>query len=144
MSLDFADVPQQGGGWFKPVDHQDDVAILIAVKAFDRQRPTPNGPKDSVLADITTFATEADLDAGNGVEVKGQRIEQIVLARDLEALVGKATIVTVTQVPSKKPGAHPAWVWRQASADVKGKVVAYATAREEQRKAAIDAAPSFE
>lgn len=144
MTLAFEDVPQQGGGWFKPAEHNEDVAILIEVKSFDHQRPTPNGPKDSVLADITTFATQADLDSGNGVEVKGQRIEQTVLARDLESLVGKATIVTVTQVPAKKPGAHPAWVWRQASAEAKAKVVEYATAREAERKAALEAVPSFD
>lgn len=139
------DIPQQGGGWFKPAEHTDDVAILIEVTSFDRQRPTPNGPKDSVLCDFTHFATEADLDALTPSSiVKGQRVEQTVLARDLSDLVGAATIVTVTQIPAKKPGQHPAWVWRTTSLDVKGKVVAYGEKREAEVAAALDAAPDFE
>lgn len=144
MSLDFEDIPQGGGGWFKPAEHNTAVAILVEVKQFDRQRPTPNGPKDSVLTDITVFTTQADLDAlAPSHELKGTRVEQTVLARDLEPLVGKATIVTVTQIESKKAGQRPAWVWRATSADVKAKVKDFATKREAALKAALDAVPDF-
>ncbi|ATW61310.1 hypothetical protein SEA_ALSABER_35 [Streptomyces phage Alsaber] len=144
MALNFMDIPTQGGGWFKPKDNVDAVAILIEVKQFDRQRPTPNGPKDSVLADVSVFKTQADLDAGRPEIAKGQRIEQTVLARDLEAIVGGATIVTLAQIPAKKPGAYPAWVWRQAERAAQQKVIEYATKREAEVNAALDAAPDFD
>jgi hypothetical protein len=67
-----------------------------------------------------------------------------VLARDLEAIVGGATIVTLDQIPAKKPGAYPAWVWRQADGAVKAKIVAYATKREAEVQAAMDAVPDFD
>lgn len=138
-SLNFKDVPQQGGGWFKPADHKDAEAILVEVHSFDRQRPTPNGPKDSALVDITTFEK---LD-GEPAVIKGTRIEQTVLARDLETLVGAATIVTVDSVAAKKVGQHPAWVWRQVDAKARAAVIAYATKREADAQAALAAAPDF-
>jgi hypothetical protein len=142
--LNFKDIPQQGGGWFKPAEHKDAAAILIEVTAFDRQRPTPNGPKDSALCDLSIFPTEAELASGEPLVIKGTRVEQTVLARDLADLVGSATIVTVVQVPSKKAGAHPAWVWRPTSLDVKNQVIAYAQKREAEVQAALDAVPSFD
>lgn len=145
MSLNFADVPQGGGGWLKPAEHLDALALLIEVKSFDHQRPTPNGPKDSALVDVTIFNTEADLDAGTpSFEAKGTRIEQTVLARDLAGLVGNATIVKLAQTEAKKPGQRPAWVWRQVPGDVKQKVIKYATDREAAIQAALDSAPSFD
>jgi hypothetical protein len=145
MSLNFADVPQSGGGWFKPADHKDAVALLIEVKAFDRQRPTPNGPKDSALVDVTVFNTQADIDAGAPSHLQpGCRIEQTILARDLASLVGSATIVKLEQVESKKAGQRPAWVYRPTTAEAKQGVIAYATKREAEIQAALDSAPDFD
>ncbi|MEU2854119.1 hypothetical protein [Streptomyces syringium] len=139
------DVPTQSGGWFKPKEASSAVAILLEVKSYDRQRPTPNGPKDSVLADISIFHSADHLDAGRPEVFRGQRIEQTVLARDLETVVGGAVLVTVAQVPPTKPGAHPAWVWRQVSDPlVVQKVVAYADQRDAALQAAVAAAPSFD
>lgn len=141
MALDIQDVPTTSGGWFKPKDHADAVAILIEVKSFEQQRPTPNGPKDSALVDLTIFASEAELE-GEPTVTKGCRIEQTVLAKDLASLVGKATIVKLGQHQGKSP--NPAWVWRQVDASVKAKVVAYAERREAELQAAVAAAPSFD
>lgn len=145
MALNLIDIPVQGGGWFKPKDNVDSVAILIEVHSFDRQRPTPNGPKDSVLADVTVFKDAASLAAGTPEVAKGQRIEQTILARDLETIVGGATIVKLDQVPPKKPGAHPAWVWRPlADAGVRKAVIDYAGKRDEAAEAAVADAPDFD
>ncbi|MFE9924248.1 hypothetical protein ACFYQA_22500 [Streptomyces sp. NPDC005774] len=145
MALNLIDIPVQGGGWFKPKDNLNAVAILIEVHSFDRQRPTPNGPKDSILADVTVFQDAASLAAGTPQVTKGQRIEQTILARDLETIVGGATIVTLDQVPPKKPGAHPAWVWRPLNdADARTKVIAYANDREAKAEAAVADAPDFD
>ncbi|MFF8845483.1 hypothetical protein ACF08N_22615 [Streptomyces sp. NPDC015127] len=145
MALNLIDIPVQGGGWFKPKDNVNAVAILLEVHSFERQRPTPNGPKDSVLADVTVFQDAASLAAGTPQVTKGQRIEQTILARDLETIVGGATIVQLTQVPPKKPGAHPAWVWRPITdAAVRTAVVEYANKREAEAEAAVADAPDFD
>lgn len=145
MALNLIEIPVQGGGWFKPKDNIDATAILIEVHSYDRQRPTPNGPKDSVLADVTVFQDVASLKAGTPQVAKGQRIEQTILARDLETIVGGATIVSLAQVPPKKPGAHPAWVWRPVNdAAVRTAVVEYAGKRDQEVEAAMDAVPDFD
>ncbi|MGW3658583.1 hypothetical protein ACWD6R_24090 [Streptomyces sp. NPDC005151] len=145
MALNLIDIPVQGGGWFKPKDNVNAVAILIEVHSYDRQRPTPNGPKDSALADITVFQDAASLTAGSPQATKGQRIEQTILARDLETIVGGATIVTLAQVPPKKPGADPAWVWRPLTdAAARTAVIEYANKREAEAEAAVADVPDFD
>lgn len=144
MAFEVRSIPQQNGGWFKPVDHQNDIAILVEIKALDRQRPTDHGPKDSALCDLTFFKTQQALDAGKPDEVvTGCRIEQSVLARDLFALdVGDATISSLSQVPSKK-GLNPSWVWRPVPAAVQAKVVEYGVAREAALEAELEDVPDF-
>jgi hypothetical protein len=145
VALNLIDIPVQGGGWFKPKDNLSAPAILLEVHSFERQRPTPNGPKDSVLADVTVFQDGGALQAGTPQVTKGQRIEQTILARDLETIVGGATIVRLEQVPPKKPGAHPAWVWRPVTdAGVRNAVVAYAEEREKAAEEAVADAPDFD
>lgn len=145
MSLTFVDVPTMGGGWFKPSDHEDAAAFLIEVKRFERQRPTSYGPKDSAVCDITVFSSPAELEAGTpSEELKGTRVENTLLARDLADLVGNATITVLAQTKPSKPGQKPGWVWRPVTKAVRDKVVAYATKREAEVQAAIEAAPSFE
>jgi hypothetical protein len=145
VALNLIDIPVQGGGWFKPADHKDATAFLIEVHQFERQRPTPNGPKDSILADVTVFKDGGALQAGTPEVTKGQRIEQTILARDLETIVGGATIVKLEQIPAKKPGAYPAWVWRPVTdASVRNAVIAYAEKREAKAEAAVADAPDFD
>lgn len=139
------DIPQNNGGWFKPADHAEAVAILIEVKAYEAQRPTPNGPKDSALVDVTVFATQEAIDAGEPTTVQqGCRIEQTVLARDLAGLVGDETIVKLDQSKPTKPGAKPAWVYRQPDPKARAGVVAYYEAREAAIQAALADAPDFD
>ncbi|MEU9044086.1 hypothetical protein AB0D63_20765 [Kitasatospora sp. NPDC048343] len=138
-------MPAANGGWFKAADNQDAIAILLEVHGFERQRPTPNGPKDSAIADVTVFKTPDQLKNYTPEVSQGQRIEQTVLARDLEGVVGSAVLVTVTQVPAKKPGSHPAWVWKQITdTGIKNQVIAYAEQRDAAVKAAVVAAPDFD
>lgn len=146
MPLNLIDLPSQGGGWFKPeTEKLDYAAFLLEVRDFEPQRPTAYGPKDSALVDMTVFKTAESLNAGTPDEiVTGVRVEQTVLARDLAPVKGGATVVTLAQIPSSKPGQRPAWVWRQAGADAKRKVAAYAEAREAAIDAALADAPSFD
>jgi hypothetical protein len=145
LTLTYKEIPTMGGGWFKPKEAMDALAILIEVNGYDRQRPTPNGPKDSALCDVTVFKTREQLANLSPEITKGTRIEQTLLARDLETIVGSATIATVTQVPAKRPGAHPAWVWRPVNdASVRQAVIDYASKREAAVSAAVADAPDFD
>ena len=143
--MKFGDIPQSGGGWFKPADHGDAEAILIEVKGYDSQRPTPNGPKDSVLVDVTVFKDAAAIAAGEPYHIQqGCRIEQTILARDLASLVGMATVVKLAQSKPAKPGAKPAWVYRAPEPKSKEGVIAYAMKREAEIQAALESAPDFD
>lgn len=145
MGLPIKDIKTGGGGFFKPADYLDSVAFLIEVYQFERQRPGNYGPKDSALCDLTVFGTQESLDGGEPTEIrKGVRIENSLLAKDLEQVVGAATVVKLGQWQGKKAGAKPAWVWQQVSQDTKSKVVAYADAREAAIQAALDSAPDFD
>ena len=138
----FAEI-QSGGKFFAPKDHTTDVAILVEPTHNERERQGGKfGPKDTIHANLTYFATEADLDAGRGTEELGVLIQQTALQRDLVPLVGKATVAVVTQVPSSN-GGNPVWVWRSPAQSVKDKVVEYATERDAAHEAAAADAPDF-
>ncbi|MGC4928093.1 hypothetical protein [Streptomyces sp. DT117] len=142
--MNLASLPTLNGGWFKPKDVAEAVAILVEPKQFDRQRPTPNGPKDSVLADISVWKSREQLGATPEINA-GVRIEQTVLARDLESVIGQAVLVTVDQVPSKKPGGNPAWIWKPVTdPEVVAAVVAYGEQRDQAVTEAAEAAPDFD
>lgn len=137
-----------GGAFFKPKEHADAVAILVEPKSFQTQVPSPYGPKDRVVADVTVFADQDAL--GNGVPttvLQGARIDTSVdgaLTRDIRDRLGKSLILKLDQVPSKTPGGHPAWVWRNTDGATKAAVVAYGEAREAAIQAAMADAPSFD
>ena len=143
MGFKVKELPQ-AGGWFKPDEHVNDVAILIEVERVERQRPTQFGPKDTVYATATFFATQADLDSGTPSEVaKGMAFDKAYHAADLIRLgVGEATIVTIGQKATKK--GNDAWCFLQPTAENKAKVIAYGEAREAAKAEAIAAAPSFD
>ncbi|MFI6205891.1 hypothetical protein ACIBAI_05750 [Streptomyces sp. NPDC051041] len=145
MTLNFVEIPTAGGGWFKPAEVKDAIAFLVEVNSYEAQRPTPNGPKDSALCDITVFKDREALEKQAPEINKGMRVEQTLLARDLEKVVGAATIVRLDQVPPKRPGAHPAWVWRPVTdAAIRKAVMEYAQAREAAVEAAVAQAPDFD
>ncbi len=145
MPLDLMDIPTGNGGWFKPREVADAVAILVEVHQWDRQRPTPNGPKDSALCDVSVFKTPEHLDRLAPEVSKGMRIEQTVLARDLEKAVGKGILATVAHVPSSKPGGNPFWVWKQINDPAMRKqVMTYVAERDAAVEAAVADAPDFD
>jgi len=145
MAFETTKIPAGGGGFFKPSDHLADVAILVEVTRFQPQRPGSSfGPKDAVHANLTIFKDTAALDGGTPEVRLGAIIDATCLVRDLETLVGKATIAKVAMAPPTKAGHKPAAVFREVEASVQEKVVAYATARDEALAAAIADAPSFE
>lgn len=144
MAFEIEKIPAGGGGFFAPKDHLTDVAILIEVKRFQLQRPSNFGPKDAAHVNLTIFKDMAALDGGTPEVQLGVIIDATCLVRDLETLVGKATVVKLAMAPSTKAGYKPAAVFREVDAPVQEKVVAYATGRDEALAAAIADAPDFE
>lgn len=138
MSLEIAQIPQRGS-FFKPETFESADALLIVVERFEHQRPTPNyGPKDTAIATITVFKEGTEPAVHNSVQ-----IQQSILARDLEALVGKATIVKLDK-GNKKPGQQAPWVWREVTPELQAKVVEYVRAKEAEVEAAKADAPDFD
>lgn len=137
MSIQFAEM-STGGTYFKPADFQGVDAFLLEVEAFNRQVPTNFGPKDTAVVTVTAFRGFDGEPAVN----PAMQIQQIALAKNLENLVGKATIVGMGQGVAKN-GNNPPWIWTPIENDVKAKVIAYVEKREAQIQADMDGAPSF-
>jgi|GEM_PF-1937938 len=127
-----------GGSYFKGEDFVENVALLIEVTNFERQLPTNYGPKDTVTADITAFASVDDIDNDNGSLSSGVKIQQVDLARRLADLVGSAAVVRLEKLAPTAKLPNGAWVWRPVDADVRSKVVAFG----ERREAALNEALS--
>jgi hypothetical protein len=143
MAFEVKKIPG-GGGFFKPPDHLDDLAILIEVRRFEAQRPGGiYGPKDTICADLTVFKDAAALDGGTPEFISNTLIQHTVLVADLETLIGEAAVAKLVQSKSNTPGHKPAFAWREVEASVQEKVVAYATARDEALAAAMADAPDF-
>lgn len=142
--LDIVELPQSGGGWYKPADHDDAIAILVEVKDYRSQVPTQHGPKDTAWATLTIFKSEKDLDfkKGKPVVLEGVSIQQTYMAQPLAALIGKATILKNGRAEAK-PGKQAARIWDDVDSDIKGKVIEWAKARQAEREAAIADAPDF-
>lgn len=142
--FEIAQLPSNNGTFFKPDEYVSAVALLIEPKRLEEQRPgSKYGPKDTIHADITVFATQADLDAGKPTDVlKGAMIQQTYLVQDIVELVGKATVST----PIKKTfkSGSTGWVWQGVTAEIIGKVGQYGAARNAAVEADMDDAPSFD
>lgn len=132
------------GGFFKPEDAQNYAAMLVEPTSLERQRPGSFGPKDAIHADVTVFATQADLEAGvpSGVN-PGMIIQGIALVRDLESVIGSGVVVECNQAKTHKPGQKPAWIWSSISPLASLQVADYAAKRDEATAAALADAPSW-
>ena len=127
--VQFVDIPQVGG-FFKPADYGDAVAVVVEPKRLERQAPSKFGPRDIMHADVTVFRSQADVEAGSPTELPGTQITGAALVRDLEPLVGNATVVTLEKKPGSQ-GRSDFWVWSSLVAPgAKKAAVDFVTARE--------------
>lgn len=134
------DTPKTGGGeFFKPDNHKNDYAILIEVK-----RDAPNSPgyqgklTDAVYADLTCFATEADLAEGASPRVyRNARIDRALLQRELRdnVGVGNETIRVLGRWAGRT--GNEMWVWKYTDTDTRRAVIEWYERREAAR-AGID------
>lgn len=130
-----------GGEFFKPDAYESAEVILAEVTRFDAQVPGGQyGPKDIVTADLTIFATAADIASDKATILKGAKINQTYLAADLQGVVGAAAVVKLGKTKSGK-----GWNWRDIHDDaVMNALGAYVDRRDAAVTAAAASAPSFD
>lgn len=149
MGVPFAKPSEVAGGTiFKPLDHLNDLALLVEPTSITRGvSNTYNGKttlRDEVTADITAFATSAALEAGEPSAVlKGVRVVHAMLTSTLERVMGGAMVAVVRKVPTQ---AGAGYAFRDVDWEVEAVVGAYF----EKREQAVDQAlasgdmPSFD
>lgn len=152
MTDNFRELPQAPGGFFKPGDHKDAVALMFEVRSYEHQKPGNFGPKDTTVCDITSFASDEDLANGTpSAYLKSVACEAKYLSRDLKTLadmapnadgVRGATIAKLGQ-SAPKAGQQPAWIFKPVSGDVKARVMAFYASRQAALAAAVADAPDF-
>lgn len=136
-----------GSSFFKPAEFESAVALLIEPKSVQRDVPntyagqTKN--RDEVTADVTVFASQSDLDNGNGVEHKDMTFTHPGITNRLSRAVGEAVVGKMGKKQFEKAPA-PAWVVDDVDDPTFDKVSDYYEKREEAVKAALDDAPGFD
>lgn len=130
-----------GGEFFKPDTYEQAEVILAEVTRFDAQVPGGQyGPKDIITADLTIFATAADIAAKNATILRGVKINQTYLAADLQGVVGAAAVVRLARTKSGK-----GWSWRDVTDEgVMNALGAYVDQRDAAVASAAASAPSFD
>ncbi|MEU8327289.1 hypothetical protein [Micromonospora sp. NPDC048839] len=149
MGFQFAKPSEFAGGtFFKPLEHMNDLALLIEPKRIDRNvESTYNNVtrvRDEVTADITVFGTSEALEKGVPTAViKSARVTHGMLTSTLEKIMGGAMVGVVAKVPTK---AGSGYAFRDVSAAIEGQVGTYYGNREAAVSEALasGAMPSFD
>ncbi|MGL5825574.1 MAG: hypothetical protein ACRCYU_12300 [Nocardioides sp.] len=144
MTFKLAPVPVGGGQYVKNEELAKAAALLIEPKRFEPMRPSGGtyGPKDTIHADVTIFATEADVQSAKPTEMKpGAMLQATLLVRDLQSLIGAATACTIEKKNFK--GGTSGWVMVDLPPAAQAKIVEYGTARNAQLDADVESGPDF-
>lgn len=131
-----------GASFFKPKEHQTDLALLIEPKTIAKNVPsTYNNQtrnRDEVIADISVFSNQAALDSATPTQVmKSCKVVHGMLTSTLEKILGGAMVGVVTTTTTQ---AGSGYVFRDVDSETEAKVGTYFT----NRSAAAAAAPSFD
>lgn len=127
------------GGFFKPKEHPNAVAILFEPTGHRPGIATQFGPKDYTDGDFTIFATQSELDQGTpSIVLEGATTEGNV-GKSLASYVGRRTVGKLGQKPTTK--GNPAWIIEPIEPAQQAKVIDYLVARE-NKKAAVASAPA--
>ncbi|ROR95532.1 hypothetical protein EDD28_0088 [Salana multivorans] len=123
---------QGGGGFFKPADHTNDLAILVEPKSIKRdQKNEYNGQityRDELTADVTVFPNSSSLKPNGKPEVyQNMVIASKVLVSTIEHLVGTGDAVIQTV---GKPRGKNYYDWLDPEPDAQQAVLAYYESRE--------------
>lgn len=133
-----------GASFFKPAEYLTALALLVEPKSIQKDVPsTYNNQtrnRDELIADISVFANQADLDSNTPSTVmKSTKIVHGMLTSTAEKFLDKGEIFAsvVQKIPTQ---AGSGYVFRDVDAATSGKVEAYYAARTE----AAANAPGFD
>lgn len=131
-----------GASYFAPKEYQTALALLIEPKTIERNVPsTYNNQvrnRDEVIADISVFDNQADLEAGKPSKIlKSTKVVHGMLTSTLEKILGGAMVGIVTTTATKSGSGY---VFRDVDSATEAAVGSYFSARSE----AAAAAPSFD
>ena len=136
------------GGFFKPAEHVNDLALIVEPKSIKHDVPNEykgnKSTRHEVVADITVFANNAQLGGtGKPTVLKDHVIAGNGLSRSLEPLIADRGALggVVAKVDAKKGSV---WVFQDLNAETVEKIEAYLEARDAQREAAAESMPSFD
>ena len=130
-------------GFFKPKEHMNDLALLIEPVSVARNQPNTYQGKtttrDEVLANISVFANQADVEAGKPSQVlRNYKVVHGMLTSTLEQVLGGAIISNVEKINTQNGSGY---VFRDVKdAAIFAKVEGYY----DNREAAAASAPSFD
>lgn len=141
----------KGAPYFEPKNHTNDLALIIEPKSIRHDVPNQNGARDEVLAQVTVFRSQSQLDKGEPHEVKLYTITPKVVVRDLAAVLADAKknndpapAVIVTIGIWKPPNStNKIWVLKSPNDDDYEKAADYYEKREAATQAALDDVPDF-
>lgn len=132
------DKPRGKDDYFKPAQHKDAHAFLIEIRRLAPKSPGYQGElKDAAYADITVFATPADLEPGAEPKVfSNARIDSSLLAKELIKIYEDDTTETVRVLAQWKGDRmpQPAWVWRFPEESVREAVIEWYERRNAARE----------
>ena len=116
--MDIVEIPE-GGGFFKPKQHQEAEAILFEVLQFEPQRPdTYKGAVDSVHANVTVFEKDKE-----PVTYSRQIINHTGLVSRLKRIVGSAAIKRIGTYQTKQ--GNTGWTLADVDDEARDRVLAY-------------------
>lgn len=146
MSFPFAKPSEfNGGTFFKPAEHMNDLAIMVEPKRIDKNKEhTYQGRtsvRDEVVADVTIFPTEESLDKGEPTVIKNAIFTHGMLTGTLERVIGGVMVGIVRKIPTK---AGSGYAFRDVDASTEAKVGNYYVNREAAIKAALNDVPDFD
>lgn len=136
----------RGGSFFKPKEHFTTLALLIEPKDIEKGVPNEYRGKttlrDEVLADITVFRNQGEIDRGEPSEVmKSAKVVHGMLTSTLEKILGGAMVATVTEIETQNGSGY---VFRDVDSETEAAVGAYYDKREAAIEEALNDVPDFE
>jgi hypothetical protein len=143
----FGKISSGAASYFKPKEHQNDLALIVEPKEFNGQVPSTYAGqtryRDEVTSDITVFENTEQLENGTpGKILKDHKVTHGMLTDAIKDQLGGAVVVVVTTTPTKNGSG---FVFRELEDQNRiDQAGAYFTKREAALAEAVAAAPSFD
>lgn len=119
------------GGYFKPADYLNSLALLVEPKEMQFQVPDKyRGTVDQVVCDITVFDNQKDVDSGEPSKVlENYVVKSAVLVDRFSQIIDSATIVALKKESFKN--GNSGYVPVKPAPSIYAKVAEYYEARDQ-------------